>query len=213
MSYKHLIQKHAMKLGACLLLCLLLLLFIQTSGRSPIAIKSEKRFEQVMARSELAVVMFYEKNKTLMRRDKMLVRYVKRLEDMFLTVSSVPRYKEAGVMFLMMNVDYDNLGFVAQDHGITQLPAILLFEDGEVRRVKGDNPSVLVGNVSPENMRTFIDDAFGSRIERILKDKAKARREASYYRSSWGGWGFGWGGSPYYYWNYPYYGYYGPWWW
>lgn len=206
-------HKHGVRIGAVLLLCLLLLLFIQVSSEQrTVAVKSEEQFETLIGRSELAVVMFYQRDKALMKRDKRLAQFVKRLERMFIMTSKMPRYRESRVHFLMVNVDYDNLDFVARSHGISRLPTYMLFSDGEMVRTKENNPAALAGMVSAEKLRSFIENFFHARIKQILKDRAQARREASYYRP-YLGWGFGWGwGSPYY-WNYPYYGYYGPWWW
>ncbi|MCX5925696.1 MAG: thioredoxin family protein [Candidatus Dependentiae bacterium] len=211
MDYEKIMKKHWVHLGACLLLCFLLVLCIRISAGDR-HVSSDRNFNALISRAELAVVMFYEKDKKLMRHDAECKKLVARLESIFSHVSKVPKYKDARVHFLALNYAHRDLADTADNYAITQMPTYMLFEDGLPIK-KGDKPVQLVGDVSYETLRDFIDEYVGDRIEEIREDRAEARRlEAERWQYS--GWGWGWGGYyPYYYWNYPYYGYYGNYWW
>lgn len=219
MNYEKFMNRHVVRLGFCLFFCMLLVLFARLRGGPGlhhgrnIQTKTERHFDNLIVRTELAVVLFYEKDKMLMKHNTSLKNYVEQLERLFDTISKVPKYKEAGIYFMKVNVARKDLDDVGYNYQIGRLPTVMLFEDGIPLKKEG-NPVEMIGELTFEKLRAFIDEHFKSRIEDILADKAQAREQAARDRMYAGPyWGWGWGGYPYYYWNYPYYGSYGPWWW
>lgn len=215
--YEKIMENHVIRLGACLVLCLLLLLFIRLAGDQgkAMAIKSEHNFTKTVMHKELTVVLFYQKDKMSMKCDPTAACALGRLQDLFIEMSKVSAYKEAGVYFLMVNTARNDLSSLLCDYQINQLPVVLLFKDGVPVRVKNSDMRAMLpaDDLSCGDLRTFIDDNFSSRIGHILEDKAEARRQAAEDRFYNAPYYAGWGAYPYYYWNAPYYGYGGPWWW
>ncbi|HRN77831.1 MAG TPA: thioredoxin family protein [Candidatus Dependentiae bacterium] len=152
-------------------------------------VRGPGRFNNLLGEHELAVVLFYNQD-------------TERMKDMFVNVSKDSRYDKTGVAFIHANVGrYKDLTDVAHTYS-ARVPSIMLFRDGQ--RVKA---AMLTGDVSGSDLRSYIDQHFGDRIDAIRKEQEKAREEyeASRPRSSVS-FGIGVGvGYPYY--GYPYYGY------
>lgn len=166
-------------------------------------VSSIRSFNKIAEKSEMAVVVFYEKDKKKMRDNKDLTTQVERVERIFSNVSRSFDYKEAEMVFLQVDVARKDLQGLLGDYGINTIPTYMLFKFGEPVK-KGDKIAMLTGMVSSDQIRQFIDIYFKDRIKSIVEEKAKLREkraEENYYYG-WG-WGFGY---PYYYWNYPYYG-------
>ncbi len=173
-------------------------------------LKSDHNFYKHIGATELAVVLFYEKNIKKNRHSRHSQDKYKdggiseddvSAERIFEGMSQVPHFREGRVRFIMINVAREGLADIARDFRVGTTPTVMIFEDGKAISKEG-KPITLEGDISSEQLRSFIDDNIGARITTIISDRAEARREAaerSYYY-----WGFGY---PYYYWNYPYYGY------
>jgi|GEM_PF-1533494 len=195
-------------------------------GGKTVAVKTERQFDRAMRHVELAVIMFYEKDKRMSRSNKSMWRAMDQLERMFGSVGKTSRYREAGVRFILVNASRGDLDNMFYEYHIKNIPTIMLFENGrpvkhkhrddsrvlsKARRTRESREPIveLTGDISADQLRDFIEEYLGSRIDHIIEDKAEARRwaaENNLYAWPYRGWG------PYYYWNYPYYGYYGPWW-
>jgi len=175
-------------------------------------LKSGNNFYKHIGASELAVVLFYGKD---IRKNRHSRHSGSRqdnyrgpnydgdgsIERIFEGMSQVPRFKEGRVRFIMVNIEREKLSSIADDFRVEVIPTVMIFEDGKPI-VKDRKSAMLEGDISSEQLRSFIDENCGTRISTIIHDRAEARREAaerSYYY-----WGMGY---PYYYWNYPYYGY------
>jgi hypothetical protein len=167
-------------------------------------ISSIRSFNNVAEKAEMAVVVFYEKDKKKIRADKDLASKVERVERIFSNVSRSFDYKEAEILFLQVDTARRDLQGLLGDYQIGAIPTYMLFKFGEPVK-QGDKIAMLTGMASADQIRQFIDTFFKDRIKSIVEEKAKLREkraeESYYYGWGWGGWGY-----PYYYWNYPYYG-------
>ncbi len=183
-----------------------------TFGAREKKVRSEKSFYKLVSREELAVVMFYEKNKET-KRDPEMRRNIKDLEYMFRSASKKPLYREARVQFLQVNIAKRKLDLLAQSFNVTQMPTFMLFKNGIP--YKSDGAIVqLKGTVKREQLIAFIDEHFEERIDEIMKDiveyrkqRAQVRRYRYYSRPYYSPYFYY---RPYYnYWYYPYrHGYY-----
>ncbi len=170
-----------------------------------IKISSQARFNKAIAKYRLAVVMFYQRDKQL-RHDKSLRQQITDLEVMFRSLSKAPTYMSADVQFLRVNIGKKDLEQVAQDYGVKDMPAFLLFNGGLPARDQQKNIAVLPGFVSRTQLQAFIEKHLQETIDEVMEEKAEARKRRlerariRYYER------------PYYY-HYPYYwGGYWPYW-
>jgi hypothetical protein len=180
-----------------------------TLGARERSVSSEKRFYSFIRKNELAVVLFYRKDKEI-KQDDVLYNQVVSLERMFSSTSRTPSYREAEIQFLTINVTKEKLIDLAQDFGVTSIPSFILFKDGVPVRKNGTIVR-LDGFIDRERLINFIDSHFETRVKDIIKEKAEARKRAAeerrywYYSRPYWDWGWGWGYP--YYWGWPYYRY------
>jgi len=171
-----------------------------------IPVRSENKFEDMLGQSQWAVSLFFEGAKA----NRGLIRGME-------TLSKNSDYKNAGVYFLTVNVERNDLSDVASRYKIQQLPAVLLFENGRpVTMYKKDDPqktpvglAMLTGNFGQGDIRNLIDNAWGDAIRKAANETRRNRALSNYYAGPYVGfgWGYpGWGG---YYggWGYPGWGY------
>jgi len=170
------------------------------TGAREIAVKSAKKFDQLVVRNNYAIVMVYQSDREI-EKNKTLKRKLDRLESMFKHLSEKYKYEEGGLVFLKVNRVKSDLDMIARDLDVTQVPAFFLFEDGESVKDNGKAVS-LIGFITRDNLETFINTHLGQDLEETIEDKEKIRKKRrqeaeaeSYY-------------SPYYYPNYYPYGYY-----
>ena len=175
-----------------------------------IKVSSQRRFDKAVAKYRYAVVLFYQRDKQT-RRDERMRGQISDLETMTTSLSKSPRYKEAKLPFLRVNVAKADLDQLAQKYGVTQMPTFMLFSGGEEVR-EGRNIARLTGFVSRTQLEAFIDKHLKDQIEDTIEQKAEARKRrlerarirAYYYPYGYGGY-YGW---PYHYgYGWPYYGY------
>lgn len=195
------------KIGFCLLFLVGGSMVIETHAKTRLEkVSSTRSFDKLTERSEMTVAVFYEKDKKKMRQDRELATQVERIERIFSNVSRSFDYKEAEILFLLVDTSRGDLNGVLADYEISSFPTYMLFKFGVPVKKEGDKFAALKGMVSSDQIRQFIDNYFKDRVKNIVEEKAKLREkraEESYYY----GWGWGWGYPyPYYYWNYPYYG-------
>ena len=174
---------------------------------------SERTFDRLIVRNDLVVAMFYESSSEL-RKDRAERKRIQRFERMFKNLSNRSRYKETKVAFLRVNVAKKGMADVAQEYGIEEVPAFVLFDGGELIEVAAGKPTKLVGYVSRHQLQEFIEQNLKDEIDEVLKEKEerrRRRREEAVERSYYYGYGYSPYYSPYYY-GYgfsPYYGGYG----
>lgn len=168
--------------------------------------RSDSRFNDYLMKRPLAVALFYKEDKTT-RKNKALRKKIDQLERLFSTIGKQGYYRNGGVQFIKANIKYDTIKELAESFSIIKLPSFILFKKGVPLKDKKDNPIVLTGWPTYEQLEDFIRDHLEKDIEKNIKRRAeqlRRLREAErwsylYYRPyfSWG-----WGG-------YPYWGYYG----
>jgi len=141
-----------------------------------IIVRSDQKFDQLVIRHNYAVVMFYQFDKKA-RKDPTLKRKMDRLASIFKSLSKNYKYEEGGLVFLKVNTVKNDLAMVSRDLGVTQVPAFLLFEDGESIKDNVGKPVSLVGFISRADLKMFIDTHLGEEIEESVKEKEKIRKK------------------------------------
>jgi hypothetical protein len=137
-------------------------------------ISSIRSFNNVAEKAEMAVVVFYEKDKKKIRADKDLASKVERVERIFSNVSRSFDYKEAEILFLQVDTARRDLQGLLGDYQIGAIPTYMLFKFGEPVK-QGDKIAMLTGMASADQIRQFIDTFFKDRIKSIVEEKAKLR--------------------------------------
>ncbi|HEV2601855.1 MAG TPA: thioredoxin family protein [Candidatus Babeliales bacterium] len=156
-------------------------------------VSSENKLYSKLRRQRFAIVFFYEENKEL-RCDGDYRRDLKAARNMFHRLSSQWEYTEGDLYFIRANVSKLDLTMTAQQFGVDQFPAFLIFEDGRPFKHKKDNTvGKIDGFVSQNELRTFIDTTIGDQLSdrREYKREVREQRRAeqAYY----------WSVAPYYY--------------
>lgn len=152
---------------------------------------TDRAFDNAVARTELAIVLFYQE----MKENKDQAR---RLREDFSSASRGQPY----VTFVLVNTAKERLTDVAQDFNVTKMPTLMLFKDG-VPYKKGGAVATMTGFVHRGEMMRFIRDNFKDFIEVIRKERREEARERAERRANFGfyyGYPYPWG------WGYPYYG-------
>ncbi|MFZ5954543.1 MAG: hypothetical protein ACOYT8_05595 [Candidatus Dependentiae bacterium] len=161
-----------------------------------VALESQNRFNKELSRGDLAVTFFYYDDRCS-KKDRCVRQALSQLKNIVRDVSQVSEYKEAGIGFIVINSATDNSWYY--DYNLSKEPTIILFKNG----VPLDQR--LTGEFSYSELRSFIDENFGSDIDQAIKDNREERRlraqeAAAYWTPYWGY--YGWP----YYWNTPYWG-------
>ena len=141
-----------------------------------ITVRSDRKFDQLVIRHNYAVVMFYQSDKKV-RKDPTFKRKMDRLENIFKSLSERYKYEEGDLVFLKVNIAKNDLAMVSRDLDVTQVPAFLLFEDGESIKGNIGKPVSLVGFISRDDLGMFIDAHLGEQIEEIVEEKEKIRKQ------------------------------------
>jgi len=189
------------------------------------------RSERYKLTYNLAVVLFYKRDKGLKKRDRELYNRINQLEDMFKRASRIFKYEDSGVNFIIVNVERRrNLGLDSfempngKSYKIKSFPSVILFKDGypykdekgrfaALSGFKSKKSGVEESKISVSELRGFIDHNFSDFIAKNSYDHEKIRKrrlQDSLTRYYWYGpsYGYGWG------WGYPYGGWgYGGWGW
>lgn len=161
-----------------------------------VSVESPNRFNKELSRGDLAVVFFYYDSRCT-KKDKCARQALSNLKSIVKDVSQVSEYREADMGFIAINSATDNSWFY--DYNLSKQPTIILFKNGVPLTQR------LTGEFNYSELRSFIDESFGSDIDTIIKDNREERRlraqeAAAYWTPYWGY--YGWP----YYWNTPYWG-------
>ena len=166
--------------------------------------RNERKFYNFFERSDLAIGMFYCVDKELRRNPNLRCR-LEKMESIFDRMSSLPRFKQGGLLFIAANTKNDDIGRLASTFGVKQLPSFVLFRDSEPI-------AILSGFATQSKLVRFIDNYFAADLKNNVKDYRERRLERALYgpRCSigfgisspcWGcydpwysGYGRGWGG-------------------
>jgi hypothetical protein len=157
-------------------------------------VSDQRRLDALLDTNDLAVVLLYDK--------AMGQEPIKRI---FKELSRGYSYYESDVAFISINSGRDVGINMARAYGIQKIPALLLFEGGELVIGKDMTPVVETTIRSIGDIRLFINTYFGDRIQDILRENEENYRMGRKKRR-WSRSGFHFGisfGYPYY----PYYGY------
>jgi hypothetical protein len=164
---------------------------------------STTKFDYALRNSRLAVAMFYKSGKKE-KQNREIRSKIEEIKDAFSTLANRGRYEDAEIVFIRVNADRSSLEQLAKEYGVEKYPSFILFDEDEVIADYYGVPVVLSGFVTRAELKTFIEDNLGSRIEKILKQKdALIKRRKEEARVSW---------VPYYYpydYYYPYWDFYG----
>jgi hypothetical protein len=174
--------------AALLLLCIIGTLYSKVNESS-----SPRLFDRYLGRAPYAVVMFYEKDREALRDNKKLSHTVQVLSDMFDGVSDRSRYKDAGLVFLKVNVSREKLLEVAQSYDVTKFPTFMLFNFG-----KPVSDAMLSGNIASKALESFIESYLKDHLDTIIENKEiihERRLQDVRYNTPYWYWGYG---SPYY---------------
>ena len=171
-----------------------------------------KSLNEMMARlsaAPYAVVLFIDKNKEAMRDQERRQR-INDLEIMLSSVSENPTYKDAGLLFMAVDIARENLMSVARKYSVGSFPSILAFSGMQ----PVSNTAMIQGAITRDGIDSYITIHLGARIQELLKEKDAARQrelERAQIRASY--WPYYY--APYWYYGYnPYWGFgypYGPW--
>ena len=158
-----------------------------------IAVKSEASFLNNIRNNSHAVVYFYSRA----TRSDIVARNLK----IFNAVSTKNRYVAAGLAFIVVDLDRDNLSMLKKRYRLPKESTFALFKNGKIY-----SDEFLTGAIISLDLEDFIEDYFRkflkSKTKRYYKPQKTRRRYTTYYSSP--RWGYSY--SPSYY--YPYESYY-----
>lgn len=164
-------------------------------------IHSESQFYRTINKRSIAITFFYQEDKDI-RKDTYCKSKICSSLSALERMSRLPWYNDGDCIFVIVNVATDELCELVRTLGIAKLPAyILCYNSFPVRDVH-DQPAILQGFASGNQLESYIDRYVGGTIEDNIHDRAEQRRVAreearlryEYY-------------APYFYWGYPYWGY------
>jgi len=169
-------------------------------------VKSRVDFATEIKKFSRAIVIFYE-TKFDTKEDRK--KYTKKFKDArraFDSASKMPRYKDASIAFLRVDLDKEELASLAQRYGVDALPTYMLFLDGRPLTTQQGVAVQRRGFLEKNDIIKLIERHYGKDINSILKELArlKQREREERVQSGWSPyfyWGYG-GGYPY---GYPYY--------
>jgi hypothetical protein len=167
-----------------------------------IRVHSASRFEDSVVKYPFAVGYFYKEDKDT-RRDPTLKQHIKSMSKTVKALARSYGYRDADLKFVAVNTARDELSGVAQDYGITILPAFILFKDGVALR---DKKGVIIsksGFITTQELKRFINQHLGRDLLNRREEKAEERliraQEAAYYWYNYPYWSFDYPVYPYYY--------------
>jgi hypothetical protein len=170
------------------------------------------RAQEDIAKNELAIVLFYQFTKGD-RHNRQLREQVESLKKDFRAASR--SFSE--VAFIVIDVDKDELDYVANRYGISKFPTFVLFKNGAPLKENG-RMVARTGFLNYSSILDLVQNNFDKDIQRILdrkedlaRDRARRRQIAALNSAYWGYpyWGYGYGyGYPYGGWGWG--GYYRP---
>ena len=177
-------------------------------------VKSTALFNNIIGKSSLAVVLFYEHDRAIRRANPNLFEQNAQLESTFKAVASRGVYQEAGVQFILANVSRSTLLSTARDYGFKEYPVCVLFKNGRPVPMRSGQQSILRSFFTADQLHSMINALWADEIDDRVEDRQEERRERARERALYSpsiGFGVGYG-YPYYGggWGYPYYsGYWG----
>jgi hypothetical protein len=165
-------------------------------------VKSANRFENIVRRNDLVVVLFIDKDPHIDRRTKDIACRFNRL-------LSARRYTYAGVRGVIINLGDRHAEALLDYYAIPERPVIMFFGDGEPRTIEGSVVS-MPGITASSKIRTMIERLFGKRINSRIKGHNKKQRARAVAQATWFNY-YEW--APYSWRSYPgyYYQPYSPW--
>lgn len=164
-------------------------------------VKSAKNFHRLLSKRSLIVALFYQQDKS-MRKDQNYRRRFESLERMVRRVASQERYREAQVLFVLINTARGDLSELASDYGVGTMPAFMLFKEGRLVR-----NAQAKGFITDYQLQSFIDEYMGHTINSFVQARAARKMRRSTSGGVYTSFGIGYGGYPYGgYYGYPYYG-------
>jgi len=173
-------------------------------------VRSSSSFNKALDRAPFNIVMMYELDKGMRKKNRKIYDQMVRMEKLFKDASENPYLKTGNVQFIAANVAQENLEAEVNEFQVTEFPTFILFKDD--KPLQGAR---LTGFLGAQEIQEFIHNHFDKDIQRIIKRKKElaelreAQRQANqpaigfyagygpgYYGPYYGGWG--WGGYPYY---------------
>ena len=194
----------------CILICICVLSTVGMVCAHTLSARNERKFYSFFERSNLAIAMFYCVDKELRRDPNMRCR-LEKMDRIFDRMSSLPRFKQGGLLFIAANTNNDDINQLAHTFGVKQLPSFVLFRDSEPI-------AILAGFALQAKLVRFIDNYFSDDLASNIKDYRERRLERALYGPRcaigvgisspcwgcydpwysgygyWGGCGPGWGG-------------------
>lgn len=171
-------------------------------------VNSRTDFSKELRKYPRAVVMFYESRFDTKEERKEYSKNFKDALRAFSSVSKMPRYKDASIAFLRIDVDKKEVAALAGRYGVDALPTSMLFVNGRPLATQQGVVVRRTGFLEKEDLIQLVERYYGKDINSILKELARLRQREREERaqSGWSPyfyWGYG-GGYPY---GYPYYYY------
>jgi hypothetical protein len=126
-------------------------------------------------------------------------------DAVFRAISNNPGYRQAGVGFATIDISKTRLDPLMGSYGVTDVPAVIIFENSLQVNDNDGNPALLQGLFTEVEVRSLIDRTIGSDLQDAIKQAKKEQRRNAEARATTvvPYPGFGWG-YPYYGWGYPY---------
>ena len=164
-----------------------------------ISVNRQNRFFDRMEKSTIALVLFIDKSKDMMRCAPEEFKSMRQAEYIFNQVSCSARFAEGDLRFIKVNVALSSdLASLAFDYSINSFPTYVPFKLGAPVR-RGNNLVLLKGKQTAESVSDFIKNNFTKELDENIKIRARERQlKQLYYLNS----------MPYF-WGYPCGGWYG----
>lgn len=156
---------------------------------------TKERFENIVESREFVAVLFY--NDAVKAQS---------LVEIFKQVKQSKQYRRKVYFVVADSGEYPYLSHIIASLGITQLPAVVLFQDGTIIRDAHTNASaILNGPFTLSALEHFLDINLSDRITRVTYERSYPRNDMTLDKDTWAQNKMPCDQKdPWYYWNYPY---------